>query len=148
MAHTTSSRYQLDVETYVGTTLGMTAYPSTFDVVAQVLVPGTEYYATRADQTLINREIDANVNHVELEVFLRLLYRFITNEAEYTAASSTPTKLHAALSVLMDEKLWRGKGAMTTTQGIHEVVEISRSMERIGRVIVTDISVTLISTSV
>lgn len=150
MAHTTSSRLQADLATYIaGAPLSMTAYPSTFDSVAQVLAPTTEYFAVRVDQTLINREIDSNVNHVELEVFLRLLYRFTTNEAEYTGQSTTPNPLHAALSVLMDGGWWDGAaGLFNPTQDIHDVTEITRSMERIGRVIVTDITVTLISTSV
>jgi len=152
MAHTTASRYELDVETYLSGTLGMTAYPADFDSVSQVLAPATEYFSVLVQQAQIIRDIDSNTDHVELSIRLQLFYRFVTNEAEYTGSSSTPSKLKAALKVFMDERFWAGTGGaftLTAPLDVQEDIEPPEStIERFGRVIRTEIKVTLVTTSV
>lgn len=151
MAHTTASRYQLDLETYAAGTLSMTAYPSAFDSVAQVLAPATEYFAAQVQQDSIDREQDSNVGLVSLAIRLRLLYRFTTNEAEYFGSADTPTKHKAAMKLLMDELFWAGGGGsftLTSPLDVHDVLELQSTVDRLGRVIVTDIELTLSTTSV
>ncbi len=151
MARTTAGQYQFDVETYLTGTLGMTAYPSDFDSVSQVLAPGIEYFSAFVSQSQIIDRVDANTNHVELQIRLRLLYRFVTNEAEYTGSSDTPTKLKAALAVLMDSEFWEGKQGLSLTSPL-DVQQIEppefENIARTGRVIETEITVALVTTSV
>ncbi len=151
MARTTAAQYQFDAETYISGTLGMTAYPGDFDSVSQVLAPATEYFSVLVNQSQIIRTQDGNEGLVELQIRLRLLYRFVTNEAEYIGSSATPTKSKAALAVFMDEAFWAGDGALTLTSplDVHtidppEVADFTRT----GRVIETEITVTLVTTSV
>ena len=150
MAHTTASRYQLDLETYVSGTLGMTAYPSFFDSVSQVLAPATEYFAAQVNQSQIIRKQNSNEHWVELLIQLRLLYRFTTNEAEYLGSAVTPTDSKAALAVLMDESWWRGKEGFTLTLplDVQSIEPPELEMSRTGRVIESLITVALVTTSV
>ena len=152
MARTTSGQYQADAEGYISGTLGMTAYPSDFESVSQALVPATEYFSILVSQAGVDRAQDGNVGLVELSIILRLLYRFVTNEAEYTGSGDTPTKLKAALAVFMDEQFWRGAGGsftLTSPLSVHEITapEIT-NQTRTGRVIETEITVALTTTSV
>jgi len=151
MAHTTASRYELDVETYLSGTLGMTAYPSGLGSVAQVLAAGTEYFSVNVYQAGVE-VIDSNTNHVELVIQLRLFYRFVTNEAEYTGSSATPTKLKAALAVLMAKEFWDGTGGTLTLTSPLDVQDMDSpelsSPERSGRVLETVINVTVATTGV
>jgi hypothetical protein len=152
MAHNAASRFQLDVETYLAGTLSMVAYPSDFEFVSQVLAPATEYFSVLVDQSQAVRTQDANEAQIELEIKLRLLYRFTTNEAEYTGSASTPLKHKAAMAIFMDEKWWRGKGGsftLTPPLDVQDMVELPEAtITRSGRVIETVITVTLVTTSV
>lgn len=149
MARTTAGQLQFDLETYLTGTLSMTAYPSDFDSVAQVLAPATEYFSVFVQQVQIARDVDSNVNLVRLVARLRLLYRFTTNEAEYTGSGTTPTKQKAALAAIMDDGWWNGKaGLFNPTQDVHDVEEMDSEITRTGRVIETEITVTLVTTSV
>ena len=151
MAHTTASQYQANAETYMaGAPFSMIAYPSDFDSVSQVLTPGVEYFSCFVNQSLIIRQQSSNANRVELQIRLLLLYRFITNEAEYTGSGDTPTKLKAVLAVLMDEKFWRGGTGMALTSplSVHDIEGPEAEITRTGRVIETEITVTLVTTSV
>lgn len=150
MAHTTASRYQLNVETYLNGTLGMTAYPSSFDSNSAVLVPATEYFAVLVNQSQIIRQQDGNAGQIELDIQVRLLYRFVTNEAEYLGSADTPTDSKAALLILADELFWRGKGAMTLTDpnSVLTIPDVELTLTRVGRVIETEITVTLVKASV
>lgn len=149
MSHTTASRYQLDVETYLAGTLNMVQFPSDLDSKSQVLAPATEYFSVLVQQDSINRQQDANEGLVSLAVKLRLLYRFTTNEAEYTGSGSTPTKMKAALAAIMDEKWWRG-GSFTPTAplSVSQVDSLELSTQRLGRVIETEIQLSLVTASV
>ncbi len=151
MAHTAASRYQLDVETELLGDLGMTAYPSDFESGSQVLAPGVEYFSVLASQSQIFDPGDANNNEVELQIRLRLLYRFVTNEAEYTGSSSTPSKHKAALAVFMDERWWQGQLGLSLTAPL-DVQRIDTpefdNIARTGRVLETVITVVLVTTSV
>ena len=151
MARTTAGQYQFDVETYLSGTLLMTAYPSDFESVSQVLVPATEYYSVFVQQSQIIRTQDANAGLVELDIRVRLLYRIVTNEAEYMDSSTTPSKHKAAMAVLMDEQFWRGKaGSLTLTAPLDvSNIELPESaITRTLRVIETAISLTLVTASV
>ena len=150
MAHTTASRYQLDLETYIGTTLSMAAYPGDFESVSQVLTPATEYYSVLVNQSQAIRTQDSNAAQIELQIKLRLLYRFTTNEAEYTGSVSTPTDHKAAMAVFMDKKFWRGLTGMTLTDplSVQSIEAPVAEMTRFGRVIETEITVTLVKASV
>lgn len=151
MARTTAGQLQSDVETYLTGTLGMTAYPSDFDSVAQVLTPGVEYFTVLVNQSQTIRVQDANKAHIELQIILQLFYRFITNEAEYTGSGDTPTKHKAAMVVFMDEQFWRGKGGsftLTSPLSVHSIIAPTAEITRTGRVIGTEITLTLVTTSV
>ena len=152
MARTTAGQYQSDVETYFTGTLGMTQYPSDFDSVAQVLAPGVEYFSVFVNQSQATRAQDSNPAQPELQIRLQLFYRFVTNEAEYTGSGTTPTKHKAALALLMDDKFWRGKGGSFTLTPPLDVQSIAADpvaeITRTGRVIETEITLTLVTTSV
>lgn len=150
MAHNAASRYQLDTETYISGTLGMTQYPSDFDSVSQVLTPGVEYFSVLVNQSQTINTQSSNEVWIELQITLRLPYRFITNEAEYTGSGSTPTKHKAALATFMDEKWWRGEEGFTLTSplSVHEIEAPVAEITRTGRVIETEITLTLVTTSV
>ena len=152
MAHTTASRAQLDIETYMTGTLSMVAYPAFLDSVSQVLAPATEYFAVQVNQTQLIRTQDSNIAHVQLQISLDLLYRFTTNEAEYLGSASTPTDSKAALALLMDVKFWEGTGgSFSWTAGplsVQSVEPPEVDITRVGRVITSKITLTLVTTSV
>ena len=150
MARTTAGQYQFDVATYMSGTLGMTEYPSFYGEGSQLLVPGDEYFALMVNQVQIIRDQDAAEDLVELLIQLRLLYRFILNEDEYTNDSTTPSKQKAALALLADELLWRGDGALTLTDPgtVHSIEPVEIDPSRIERVLITDIKVSLVKSSV
>ena len=148
MAHTAASRYQLDVETELSGDLGMTAYPSDFESIAQVLAPGVEYFSVLASQSQIFDPGDANNFDVELQIRLRLLYRFVINEAEYTGSGDTPSKHKAALATFMDKRWWEGQLGLTLTAPLDvqniETPELD-NIVRTGRVLETVIQVQLVT---
>lgn len=152
MARTTAGQYQFDAATYFVDTLGMTEYPAFYGEGSQLLTPGTEYFALMVNQHSIVRTEDASEGLVELTVQLRLLYRFILNEDEYTNDSDTPSKQKAALALLMDEQFWRGAGALSLTAPldvhVDEPIELELDPSRIERVLISDITVRLVTTSV
>ena len=151
MARTTAGQYQFDLKTYLVGTLGMTAYPSFYGEGSQILTPGNEYFALMVNQVQIIREEDAAVGLVELSIQLRLLYRFVTNEDEYTNDSTTPSKQKAALALLADELFWQGLGGsftLTDPNTVHSVEPVEIDPSRIERVLITDIKVSLVKTSV
>jgi hypothetical protein len=55
------------------------------------------------------------------------------------------------MRVLMDGKFWRGKGGsftLTSPLDVHDVANLESTTDRVGRVITTDIGVSLTTTSV
>ena len=132
MARTTAGQYQFDVATYMSGTLGMTEYPSFYGEGSQLLVPGDEYFALMVNQVQIIRDQDAAEDLVELLIQLRLLYRFILNEDEYTNDSTTPSKQKAALALLADELAGRQVVDLLAVDG-RVKGEVER-LQRLGRV--------------
>jgi hypothetical protein len=151
MSFTTSSQYQNDLEAWLAGFMGMTAYPSAFDSVAQVLAPATNYFAAHVQQDSIDRAQDSDTGLVSLAIRLRIFYRFTTNEAQYLGATEATTAHRFSMLLLMDEKFWRGNGGLfvlTSPLDVHEVTNFEATTDRVGRVITTDIGLSLTTTSV